>query len=93
MKIGIIGISRIKGTLSKAWAADGHDVIFGMREKPPMDDLPGRIGTVAEAIQHGEAILFAIPGPLLEAAQPLGTWPLSIYPSESDRLDARSSEE
>lgn len=72
LKIGIIGTSRIGGTLGKIWAAAGHDVMFGVREKPRMEDLPGKIGSIEEAIQHGEAILFAIPGrALLEAVRPL----------------------
>lgn len=71
MKIGVIGTSRIGGTLGKIWAAAGHDVMFGVREKPRAEDLPGTIGTVDAAIQHGEAILFAIPGrALLSAAEP-----------------------
>jgi hypothetical protein len=72
MKIGVIGTSRIGGTLGKVWASAGHDVMFGVRDKPHMDDLPGQIGTVDAAIQHGEVILFAIPGRvLLDAARSL----------------------
>lgn len=72
MKIGIIGTSRIGGTLGRIWASTGHDVMFGVRDKPRMDDLPGTVGTIDEAIQHGEAILFAIPGrALLEAVASL----------------------
>jgi predicted dinucleotide-binding enzyme len=72
MKIGIIGTSRIGGTLGKAWSTAGHEVLFGVRDKPRMSDLPGQIGTVDDAIQHGEAILFAIPGKALyEVVQPL----------------------
>jgi predicted dinucleotide-binding enzyme len=62
MNIGIIGTGRIGGTLGRVWANAGHDVMFGIREKPHMDDLPGSTGTIDEAIQHGAAILFAIPG-------------------------------
>lgn len=72
MKIGVIGTSRIGGTLGKVWASAGHDVMFGVRDKPRMDDLPGAIGAIDEAIQHGEAILFAIPGrAMLDAARSL----------------------
>lgn len=72
MKIGIIGTSRIGATLGRAWASAGHDVMFGVREKPRTDDLPGTIGSVSEAVQHGEAVLFAVPGrALLEAAHGL----------------------
>ncbi|MEQ8675294.1 MAG: NAD(P)-binding domain-containing protein [Aggregatilineales bacterium] len=72
MKIGIIGTSRIGGTLGRVWASAGHDVMFGVRDTSRVYELPGTIGTVAEAAQHGEAILFALPGKvLLEVTEPL----------------------
>jgi hypothetical protein len=72
MKIGVIGTSRIGGTLGKAWASAGHEVMFGVRAQPRMEDLPGTIGSVEEAIRHGDAILFAIPGrAMLDAARAL----------------------
>jgi hypothetical protein len=46
--------------------------MFGVRDTSRSYELPGTIGTVDEAIQHGEVILFAIPGrALLEAVEPL----------------------
>ncbi len=72
MKIGVIGTGRIGGTLGSVWASAGHDVLFGVRVTSRSYELPGTIGTVEEAIQHGEVILFAIPGrSLLEVAAPL----------------------
>ncbi len=59
MKIGIIGSGRIGGSIGEAWISTGHDVMFGIRN-PKV--LPGKVGTVEEAVQHGEVILFAIPG-------------------------------
>ncbi len=32
MKIAIIGIGNVGGTLGPAWAKAGHDVIFGVRD-------------------------------------------------------------
>ena len=72
MKIGVIGTSRIGGTLGRVWASAGHDTMFGVRDTSRSYEFPGTIGTVDEAIQHGEVILFAIPGrALLEAVEPL----------------------
>jgi len=32
MKIAVIGIGNVGGTLGPAWANAGHEVIFGVRE-------------------------------------------------------------
>jgi predicted dinucleotide-binding enzyme len=72
MKIGIIGTSRIGGTLGQIWDAAGHNVMFGARDISRTYDVAGKIGTLAEAVAHGEVVLLAIPGrALLEAAKPL----------------------
>jgi len=72
MKIGIIGTSRIGGTLGNIWGAAGHDIMFGVRDTNRTYDLAGKIGTLDEAVAHGEVVLLAIPGrALLEAAKPL----------------------
>ncbi len=74
MKIGIIGAGRIGGTLGKVWAAAGHDVLFGMRDprRAAEEGITGKVGSFAEAAEHGEAVLFAVPGSvLLETARPL----------------------
>lgn len=74
MKIGIIGAGRIGGTLGRAWAATGHDVLFGMRDprRAAEEGIIGKVGSFAEAAEHGEGVLFAVPGSaLLETARPL----------------------
>lgn len=64
MKIGVIGTGHIGGTLGKAWAAAGHDVVFGVRDpdRASGSGLPGQVNTIVEAVRFGDAILFAIPG-------------------------------
>jgi predicted dinucleotide-binding enzyme len=62
MNIGVIGTGRIGGSIGRAWAKAGHDVLFGTRDPGSKGDLPGKIGTYAEAAAHGEVILLAIPG-------------------------------
>ncbi len=71
MKIGVIGTGRIGGTLGEAWTRAGHDVMYGSR-KPEADSGAANVVTVADAAQHGEVALFAIPGSaLLDTAKSL----------------------
>jgi predicted dinucleotide-binding enzyme len=64
MKIGVIGKGRIGNTLGKVWIAAGHEVMFGVRNPSGAagDDQTGRVGTIEEAVEYGDVILFAIPG-------------------------------
>lgn len=32
MKIGVMGAGNIGGTLSRVWAAKGHEIMFGARD-------------------------------------------------------------
>src|SRR4051794_31235746 len=74
MQIGILGAGHIGGTLGKKWAGAGHAVRFGVRDpnKPEVQELIRSIGgnpsasTVADAINFGEVVLFAIPGPTMD---------------------------
>ncbi len=76
MKIAIIGAGNVGGTLGKAWAKKGHDVMFGVRH--PQDDktrqlvqsigAKARAGTVAEAAAFGEVVVLATPWQGTEAA-------------------------
>ncbi|MCK5314829.1 MAG: NAD(P)-binding domain-containing protein [Anaerolineales bacterium] len=69
MNIGILGTGNIGGTLGKVWAHAGHQVVFGTRDvnSPKIQPLLERAGgnaradTVANAINFGEVLLFAIP--------------------------------
>ncbi|MFP5288219.1 MAG: NADPH-dependent F420 reductase [Thermoanaerobaculia bacterium] len=69
MRIGVIGIGMVGGTLGSRWARGGHEVLFGVRE--PSSEKVGRLladsgenaraGTVAEAAAFGEVVALATP--------------------------------
>jgi 8-hydroxy-5-deazaflavin:NADPH oxidoreductase len=69
MRIAVIGIGMVGGTLGRRWAQEGHEVMFGVRE--PSSDKVGqllaesgakaRAGTVAEAAAFGEVLVLATP--------------------------------
>lgn len=75
-KIGIIGAGNIGGTLGTAWAKTGHPVMFGVRDPQSgkvqrlLYELGSnlRIGKLEEAAAFGEVVLFAVPGPAMDAA-------------------------
>ena len=76
MKIGVIGAGNVGGALGKGWAKKGHQVILGVRN--PSDPEVGallkqaggsaRAGSVAEAAQFGEVVVFATPWPATQDA-------------------------
>lgn len=69
MRIAVIGIGMVGGTLGRRWAREGHEVMFGVRE--PSSEKVGqlladsgenaRAGTVAEAATFGEVVVLATP--------------------------------
>ena len=69
MKIAIIGIGNVGGTLGPAWTKAGHDVIFGVRDpnsekiKTVLDNSgqKARAAGVAEAASASEIVVFATP--------------------------------
>jgi 8-hydroxy-5-deazaflavin:NADPH oxidoreductase len=70
MKIAVLGSGKIGGTLGKKWAQAGHEVCFGVRD-PQKGEVKALVATpggkiraagIAQAIDFGEAVLFAIPG-------------------------------
>jgi hypothetical protein len=72
MKIAVLGMGNIGGTIGKKWAEKGHDVTFGVRN--PADpkyqqELTGHasVASMAEAVAAGEVVLIAIPAPVVEA--------------------------
>jgi NADPH-dependent F420 reductase len=76
MKIGTIGAGNVAGTLGRAWAAKGHDVVFGVRDPrgPKVQELvkatggKARAASPAEAAAHGEVVLLATPWAATRAA-------------------------
>lgn len=69
MKLGIIGTGNVGGTLGKAWASQGHQVMFGVRDphNPKVQALLEAIGarastgTVAKAAASAEVVILAVP--------------------------------
>jgi hypothetical protein len=69
MRIAVIGIGMVGGTLGRRWAKQGHEVLFGVRE--PSSEKVGqllaeaganaRAGTVAEAGAFGDVLVLATP--------------------------------
>lgn len=66
MSVGIIGAGRIGGTVGRLLASAGHAVRFGVRG-PFALDAPWQamanvsVGTLAEAVSFGDAVIFAGP--------------------------------
>ncbi len=74
MKIAVIGAGNIGGTLGKAWAKIGHQVVIGVRDagSPKVQalvrSLPANasIDTIDNACAFGEVVLLAVPGSAVE---------------------------
>ena len=70
MRIGIIGTGNVGASLGRAWAAAGHEVVFGARDTAAakvadlLHSMPGKATAeaVAEAIRASEVLLLALPG-------------------------------
>jgi 8-hydroxy-5-deazaflavin:NADPH oxidoreductase len=68
MKIGIIGVGDLGGTLGKSWRQRKHEVMFGVRNPQSQNvqrlsqiDKSLRFGGISEAVAFGDVILLAIP--------------------------------
>jgi predicted dinucleotide-binding enzyme len=75
MKIAVLGTGNIGGTLGKKWIQAGHTVKFGVRDmnSPHVQSLRNTLqgnysfGSIEEAINFGEVVLFAVPGSTADA--------------------------
>ncbi|MDX1688975.1 MAG: NAD(P)-binding domain-containing protein [Candidatus Promineifilaceae bacterium] len=75
MKISIIGAGNIGGTLGSKWAAQGHEIHFGVRDPQAgkVQSLLVEIGgqataaAIPDAIAGARVVLFAIPGRAMPA--------------------------
>ncbi|HEY0757493.1 MAG TPA: NAD(P)-binding domain-containing protein [Ktedonobacteraceae bacterium] len=73
-RIAVLGAGNIGGTLGKKWLAAGHQVVFGIRDPASLHiqaleaGLGASIasGSLAQAIEGAEIVLFAIPGGIME---------------------------
>jgi len=67
MRIGIIGSGRLGGAVGTLWVKAGHPVMFSSRDPEQTAALvaklgpPALAGSVAEAIDFGDAVFLAVP--------------------------------
>ena len=68
MKVGIVGVGDLGGTLGISWRQRNHEVMFGVRnlqsqnvQKLSQMDRTLRFGDISEAVAFGDVILLAIP--------------------------------
>lgn len=74
MKIGILSAGNIGSRLARAWAAAGHELVIAKdgedrKIEPLLTELgdKARLGTIREAAEFGEIVLFSIYWPRVEA--------------------------
>src|SRR5688572_29752589 len=74
MKIGILSAGNIGSRLARAWAAAGHELVIAKdgedrKIEPLLAELgdKARLGTIREAAEFGEVVLFSIYWPRVEA--------------------------
>jgi NADPH-dependent F420 reductase len=69
MKIAVIGIGNVGGTLGTRWAGMGHDIVFGVREptSPKVKSLlkltenKARAASVSDAVASSDVVVLATP--------------------------------
>src|SRR5215469_14558982 len=69
MKIAVIGAGNVGGTLGGAWAAKGHQVVFGVRNvnddkvKKLISDNKGKVtaASIPDAVAQSDVVLLATP--------------------------------
>ena len=74
LRIAILGAGPVGMTLGRKWARAGHRIAFGVKHPSPeraqrlREELgdPVFIGSPAEALQHSEIVLLAVPGGVAE---------------------------
>ncbi|MFC5910967.1 NADPH-dependent F420 reductase [Streptacidiphilus monticola] len=67
--VGVIGTGNIGGTLGRAFARGGYQVVFGSRSpegSAAAGDTGAKVGTVVEAVAAGEVVVLALPGTEVE---------------------------
>ncbi|MEH3038507.1 MAG: NADPH-dependent F420 reductase [Sphingomonas paucimobilis] len=74
MKIGILNAGNMGSRLARAWAAAGHELIIAKdgedrKLEPLLEELgdKARLGTIREAAEFGEVVLFSVYWPRVEA--------------------------
>lgn len=74
MRIGILNAGNIGSRLARAWAAAGHDLVLAKdgedrKLAPLLAELgdSARLGTIREAAEFGEVVLFSVYWPRVDA--------------------------
>jgi len=74
MKIGILNAGNVGSRLARVWAAAGHDLVIAKdgedrKIAPLLAELGdrARLGTIREAAEFGEAVLFSVYWPRVDA--------------------------
>jgi predicted dinucleotide-binding enzyme len=69
VRIAVIGTGRIGGTIGRAFARAGHDVVFGSRspgDDRAAQDSGARVADIATALDGTEVVALALPGPAVD---------------------------
>jgi hypothetical protein len=79
MKIAVIGVGNVGGTLARRWSALGHEVVLGVQDpageksRAAAAELGLIVTTSSEAARQADIVLLATPGGVaIEAAQACG---------------------
>jgi NADPH-dependent F420 reductase len=95
MNIGILGAGNIGGALGKRWAANGHEIVFGVRDAQTYTAQillnacgdNARPGTMREAATFGEVVVLAVPWMAVsEVLQQVGDLPGKILVDCTNRM-------
>ncbi|HUA66161.1 MAG TPA: NADPH-dependent F420 reductase [Alphaproteobacteria bacterium] len=93
MKIAVIGAGNVGGTLGRAWAGSGHQVVFGVRDvnsdkvKKLISESKGKAkaASVPDAVAQSDVVLLATPWEgsraALQSAGNLAVNPVEISPA------------
>src|SRR5437016_721258 len=74
MRIAVIGMGNVGGVLGRRWAAAGHAVTFGVRDKGDPKAVAGAkaakasVASVPEAAAGAEVVVLAVPWPAVRDA-------------------------
>jgi predicted dinucleotide-binding enzyme len=64
MKVAVVGTGFIGGTLGRALANSGHEVLFGSRSGNAgvAGETPARVTSIGEALAESDVVILALPG-------------------------------
>jgi predicted dinucleotide-binding enzyme len=69
MRIAVIGTGFIGGTLGRAFARAGHEVVFGSRrpgDTSVTGDTSARVDAIERAVAEAEIVVVTLPGPAVD---------------------------